>query len=451
MKKSVFAFGAFIAVAVVSCSKKDSTEPQPIGSTEVEIVNVLSQNSVAQEDTLVFKVKAARGSTFTWSVNGKDTAGNDSIFKFVSKDLGEYTIAVTASRNDKKASSQANVTVHGKYKYGTFVLNEGNMTTENGTLTFISPNGVITDSAYYKANGTALGNVAQDLYIHQNKIYIISQNGRKNAVGSSFNNDGLLVVANAETLKKEATYNDELATLSWPTHVAVLNEANVILRDNNGLYRFNTTTKALTFIKGSRSAAKLTMAVSNNKIFAAAGSKVYVIEPDKDTLTYALDMKASVSGVVKASDGNIWVSTTGSPSRISKINFRDYSLIKANDIITGSVSAGFGATPGITAKGDTLYFSGAGTKIYRHVFSSGSTEFMADAKTMVENANIVYNNIAVHPVTGEVYMNTMKAYGVNYLINNISVFNFSNKATVSANYKNYTNFPAGIFFTDSYN
>lgn len=451
MKKRVLAFGAFIAIAMVSCSKKDTKEVLPVEDPEIELLNVLSQTEVAQEDTLIFKVRATQGSTFKWSIDGKASAVEDAVLKFSSMDMGAHAIEVVASMNNKTTSAKASVTVYGKYKYGTFVLNEGNMTTENGTLTFISPKGVVTDSAYFKANGTSLGNVAQDLFIHNNKIYIISQNGQKNAMGNSFVNDGLLVVANAETLKKEVAYNDELAALSWPTHVAVLNEQNVILRDGNGLYRFNTTTRAVTFIKGSGSAAKLTMAVSNNKVFAAAGTKVYVIEPDKDTLTYALDMKASVSGVVKASDGNIWVSTTGSPSKISRINFRDYSLIKANDITTGSVSAGFGATPGITAKGDTLYFSGAGTKIYRHIFSTGSTEFMADAKTMVENANIVYNNIAVHPVTGEVYMNTIKAYGWDFLINNISVFNFSNGVSLSANYKNYTNFPAGTFFTYSFN
>ncbi|RPD39467.1 DUF5074 domain-containing protein [Chitinophaga barathri] len=449
MKKSVLAFGAFIAVGVTSCSKNDKTEPQP--APEVNIVNVFSQNTVAQEDTLIFKVRATEGSTFAWSVDNKDVAVTDSVFKFVSKDLGEHTIAVRASRNDQTASSKASVTVFGKYKFGTFVLNEGNMTTENGTLTFISPRGVVTDSAYFKANGTELGNTTQDLYIHNNRVYIISQNGKTNAVGNSFNNDGLLVVANAETLKKVAAYNDELAALSWPTHVAVLNEENVIIRDNNGLSRFNTVTKALTFIKGSEYADKLTMAVSNNKVFASAGSKVYVVELNKDTITYALNMKASVSGVVKASDGNIWVSTTGSPNKISKINYRDYSVIKANDIAIGSLSAGWGATSGITAKGDTLYFSGAGTKIYRHIFSMGSTEFMVDAKTMVENANIVYNNIAVHPVTGEVYLNTIKGYGMDFLKNSIAVFNFNNGTTVSANYKDYTNFPAGIFFTYSYN
>lgn len=448
MKKRVLAVGAFVALVTVSCSKNDKVEQ--VEPPEVEIINVYSQNNVAQQDTLYFKAKVTKGSTLAWTVNGKDAAAADSIFKFVSNDLGEHTIAVTATRSDKKATGQTRVTVYGKYKYGTFVLNEGNMTTENGTLTFISPGGKVTDSAYFKANGTQLGNVAQDLFIRNNKIYIISQNGKTNPVGTPFNNDGLLVVANAETLKKEAAYNDELAALSWASHVAVLNDENVIIRDNNGLQRFNTTTKALTLIKGTRSASKLTMAVSNNKIFAAAGTKVYVYEPNKDSITFAIDMKASVSGVVKASDGNIWVSTTGAPSKISKINYRDYSIIKANDITVGSVSAGFGATPGITAKGDTLYFSGAGTKIHRHIFSIGATEFMVDAKTMVENANIVYNNIAVHPLTGEVYLNTIKGYGMNFLINNISAFSFNGGTTLSANYKDYTNFPAGIFFTYNY-
>ncbi|MBO9661109.1 MAG: DUF5074 domain-containing protein, partial [Chitinophagaceae bacterium] len=422
----------------------------PAASPEISIIRMSSENSVAQEDTLYLKARASEGSSLLWSVDGTPVNVTDSVFKFVSVKLGTHTVGVAATHNGKQSSAQTEITVYGKYKNGTFILNEGNMTTENGSLTFISRKGVVTDSAYFKANGTYLGNVTQDLYINNNRMYIISQNGKTNAVGAGFQNDGLLIVANAETLKKEAAYNDELSALRWPTHVAVLNEQNVFLRDNNGIYRFNTVTKALTFIKGSRSAAKLTMAVSNNKLFAAAGTKVFVVEADKDTLTVAIDMKASVSGVVKASDGNIWVSTTTAPAKISKINYRDYSLIKANEISAGAVGAGFGATPGITAKGDTLYFSNAGTKIYRHVFTSNSTEFMVDAKTMVEDANIVYNNIVVHPVTGEVYLNTIKGYGLNYLINHISVFNFSNGARLSADYKDYTNFPAGIFFTDSF-
>lgn len=44
-----------------------------------------------------------------------------------------------------------------------FVLNEGNMTTENGSLTYITPEGYVIDDAYKAVNGTELGNVAQDM------------------------------------------------------------------------------------------------------------------------------------------------------------------------------------------------------------------------------------------------------------------------------------------------
>ena len=73
---------------------------------------------------------------------------------------------------------------------------------------------------------------------------------------------------------------------------------------------------------------------------------------------------------------------------------------------------------------------------------------MVDARTMVENAGIVYNYLGVNPMTGEVLLNTIKGYGKDYLINNISVFNFSgDEPELSANYENHTAFPAGTFFT----
>ena len=43
--------------------------------------------------------------------------------------------------------------------------------------------------------------------------------------------------------------------------------------------------------------------------------------------------------------------------------------------------------------------SALSTKIYRHIFSTNETKLMVDAKEMVENANIVYNTVAVDPVT----------------------------------------------------
>ena len=449
MKKLIYAISLVLLGLTYSCSDDDSIDLGPIPSVTIE--NLTDVTSTAQSDTITLKaqISSQSKSEFVWAVNGKVIEGaTDSVFLFTQKDLGEYTVSLTCTNVVGESSAVAKFMVYGKFKYGTFILNEGNMTTENGSLIFISPKGVVTDSVYSKMNGTELGNVTQDLSIVNNKMYIISQNGKTNAVGNGFDNDGVLVVANAETMKKIQSYNEELSTLSWPTHVAVLDDNNIFIRDNKGVYSFDSTTKKLKLITGTSGALKNRMAVVKDKVFVPASKSVLVLNKNEDEVSHKIDMGAIVSGVIKTNDGNIYVSTTGTPNKITKINANDYSVIQENTISEGKVGAGWGATPGISAKGDTIYFSNASTKIYRHIFSTSTTELMVDAKTMVENANIVYNNLAVHPLTGEVYLNTIKAYGWDFLINNISVFNFGKKEPqLSANYKNHTHFPAGIFFT----
>ena len=55
---------------------------------------------------------------------------------------------------------------------------------------------------------------------------------------------------------------------------------------------------------------------------------------------------------------------------------------------------------------------------------------------------------AVHPVTGEYYYNTILGYGWSFLTNDISVYDLgSGTPKMVADYRNYTHFPAGIFFT----
>ncbi len=321
------------------------------------------------------------------------------------------------------------------------------MTTENGSLIYITATGDVINNVYYNANGTELGNTSQDLFVRNGKMYIISQNGNNNSAATGIVNDGMLVVANAETLKREKAYNEEIAKLSWASHIAVIDEANVFIRDNNGVHLFNTIDESLTLIDGSRGAAKNDMAVVNNKLYVIAGRKLLMIEPNSTSITSEVDMGANITGLLRSNDNNLWVSTTGSPNKISKVSSDDLSVIKSNEITEGSLGAGWGSTPGITAKGDTIYYSNASTTIYRHIFESSETKKMIDARDVVSNIGMLYNNIAVHPVTGDVYMNTMKGYGWDFAINNISVFKDNGDDMVlKENYRDHTRFPAGIFF-----
>ena len=270
----------------------------------------------------------------------------------------------------------------------TFVLNEGNMTSENGSLIYITADGHVIDYAYWRMNGSELGNVAQDLFISGNKIYILSQNG---------GNDGILVEA----------------------------EANA---------------------KGT---LKNRMAVVSSKVFVPGNRSVLVLENGE--LVKKIDMDGTVTGVIKSDEeGYLWVSCSTSPAQIIKLSASDYTMDK-HTLTEGGVTYGWSATPGISAKGDEVYFCNNTSTIYRHNFTSNTTEALGDVKSNIANWGIIYNMPAIHPVTGEYYFNTILGYGWSFLTNDISVYDLSSGApAMVADYQNYTHFPAGIFFPASF-
>ena len=188
---------------------------------------------------------------------------------------------------------------------GTFVLNEGNMSSDNGSVIYITANGRLINYAYWRMNGSELGNVGQDMFIADGKAYIISQNG---------GNDGILVEADARTLKRTGKFGkSDLPGLSMPSHVAVIGRTAYI-RDNAGVYKLDLDTKALSFIEGSQGALKNRMAVVGNKVFVPAGKSILVLENGAVAETIAMD--GTVTGVVKSDEaGYLWISCSASPAQ----------------------------------------------------------------------------------------------------------------------------------------
>lgn len=410
---------------------------------QAPIINITSGNlSMNIGDSIILKANSISllPTTYSWSMDSVEVS-TDSIFVFKKNYSGDFEVQLIATNEKGSTVSKTQIHVNpGKYKEGTFIINEGS--SSPGSLIFINSQGQVTNKAYELENGGKLGNACQDLFIQNHKMYIVAQNGG--------NEGGYLTIINAETLKKERAFQEELSDkVSWPTHIAVLNDDNIYLRDNNGIKRFQPSTGEVTLIEGSQKARKNTMAVCNGKIFAAVDKTVVVIEQGQDAITNTIQFEGKVSGVIKASDGNLWVSDAN--GNIYKIDSGTYAEIGSQyvgDEAKNTLSAGWAATPSITAKGDTLYMNGSGTKIYRHVFSTGKTKLMVDVKDMVENAGMAYNTVAVNPLTGEVIFNSIKGYGQDYKINNISVFDFSGEEPVlKANHENYTEFPGGTFFT----
>ena len=322
----------------------------------------------------------------------------------------------------------------------TFVLNEGNMTTENGSLIYITADGHVINYAYWRMNGSELGNVAQDLFISGNKMYIISQNG---------GNDGILIEAEARTLKNTKKFSkEELSRLFWPSHIAVIGNT-VYIRDNAGIWTLDLDTRKFTSVANAKGTLKNRMAVVSSKVFVPGNRSILVLENGE--LVKKIDMDGTVTGVIKSDEeGYLWVSCSTSPAQIIKLSASDYTMDK-HTLTEGGVTYGWSATPGISAKGDEVYFCNNTSTIYRHNFTSNTTEALGDVKSNIANWGIIYNMPAIHPVTGEYYFNTILGYGWSFLTNDISVYDLSAGApAMVADYRNYTRFPAGFFFPASF-
>ena len=326
------------------------------------------------------------------------------------------------------------------FSNGMFLLNEGNMTSENGSLLYIDSKGTIYDEIYKTINTTSLGNVCQDMFIRNGKLYIISQNGGA---------DGKLVIANASTLVKEQGIAT-IPTITTPSHIAVTSNNTIYLRGGNGLYRFDPQTNTVT--KLANSADKNRMVAIGDKVFAHSGSSLYVFQDGSDAALKTLGMGASIAGIIPAKDGKIWVATS---SKIFKLDPTDYSSV--DNTISGasiSVPGMMGSCPMFGAYDNLIYFR-SGTQIWCHDFTANTTEQKVDAKTYLNYsgaAGTFYNGLGVHPVTGDVCYSSIKGYGWDFLINYIGIFDFSNALSpLKAKYDDYTHFPAGIYYPQNFN
>ena len=433
MKKYLVLVAIALSVGFTACEDEDDVK------NVVSIISESGDNSVAQLDTLYLSVKVENGisdANYAWTVNGQEVS-TASTYKFSQAKPGDYTVGLTVNgTNGEKVQTEMITKVYGGFGEGTFVLNEGNMSDETGTLVFINPKGELRGSVYYRVNGTLLGNVCQDLFIADGKIYILSQNGARNG------GEGKLIIADAKTLEKEKVYNSELSGLSNPSHLAVIGD-DIYVRDGNGIRIFNTSTDELTSLDNTKGTAKNRMVVIGDKVFAMNGKNINVLK--NKAIVETIAVSGSLSGLAKAYDGNLWASCSN-PNQIMKINPSDYSIMETHDLVE-SITTNWGAAPAFSAKEDTLYFCKGTSDLYRHIFKENKTETIANIKEMIPDAGTYYNSLGVNPVNGEVIMATLKGWGQDYKINDIAIFDFSKTPALQHDYKKKNSFPAGVYFT----
>ena len=444
MTKKILWASLALVVGFASCKKDDPVEVEKALTRELSLSFSNNATAIQQIEPIVITATGEQASTnpsgLIWRVNGKEVA-RGTTYTFRPGLPGTYSLNVSSS--DGNVSITRNYTVEPRFTKGAFLLNEGNGTdnVETGTLTYVDVKGkVILDSAYIHVNGTKLGHVCQDLAFANEKIYIISQNGKRNG------GEGLLTIAKANTLEKIKVFNDATLAKEWPTHIAVIGD-RIYLRANDGIH-VGTENGGFKLIAGTEKAQVLRMAAIGQRVFASTSDKkLLMIQGDQVVKELILAEKAT--GLALADDGNLWVaiSNKGSNNQILKVSAdpADFKIITTN-VVTESTSVGWGSTSAIFATGNTIYFSGGTTTIRKHDFAAKTTSVFAnilEAKYAPE-LKTFYNSLGVDPKTGYVYYSGIKGFGKDYKIN--STFVLDPQGNVLVKKDNTNSFPAGWYF-----
>lgn len=372
----------------------------------------------------------------------------------------ELENALTIQSDGKPILSQEYYVLDFTHPEGTFVLLEGNMTSENGTIVYFDQHMRSHENVYEQINNNEIGNVLQDMYMANGKIYIITQNGKKSSMGTSFNGDGRFIVCEAHTMKRlvardmpfyvdidtstGATQSSK-STLCWPQHIVVVSPEKAYVQystaDNeshSGIRIIDLTTNIIrtsdipnTFgVFTKTGATKARMVFSRGKVFAGRGNSVIVLDPATDavvkTVTYE---NRQVKDLAKGCDGKIYAiftgEFTGNSGMTGETTFTKPAMIVALDangevvsetnlpdlvkLRTGTASPTVQMCASFTQP--HLYFIGtqafSATNAMRYNYETGKVNWdyiTADLDAESSGGSIIYGYMGVHPTTEQLWV-----------------------------------------------
>ncbi len=377
------------------------------------------------------------------------TACNADDDYFVTPQSDEYAAETRSSDNS--------VTINNTGSKGVLVLEEGNMTSENGFLNFI-PGGA---NQYYHTmvTGKRIANVCQDLYIYNDKIYIIAQNTE---TGS--NKGGVLTVKNAVNFATTKTYTSEISGANNPTHVAVYNDNVIYLRGSgekydgtgsgNGIYRFNVSDNTFKRLDdGGATAAATPMVIVGKYLYVCYNDGVRVYDAATQSVEFSkVSDIAGAQCVVKSTDGTkVYVYSS---KNIYEITPSVDALKATRKGTTSAAISTWSNSAQVSYYNDALYYATAAGAAYRFDLADGVNSSLGSIYTGASQTVIgstMYNGVAVDPGTGYLYVATT-TYGTTYSdVNALNVFDVKNGAfTRVQTFVGDERFTAGIFFPENF-
>lgn len=366
---------------------------------------------------------------------------------------------------------------------GVLVLNQGAPRLENGSVTWISPEGTVEQNVYRTVNGSAVGNTSQDLYLCGGKIYIMSNNTSVPDLGNSEQGDGTIVIVDGETFRREKVFRFEdlmfhkpegsletvdMLPLNTPLeNLAVIDEHNLFLADGQGMFRLDTETGELHLVEGGYHfgnqgqtietvVATRGMTVIGDHLYCAGGgfwtnTQLFEFTKDRNEVTRTLDLSGEfISGICRTGDHEIVVATCGrSGSLKSYLTFVDTDAmsITLEKPISADISAELMNSSGVTLAGDYLYFTGGTLTVSRISLKTWKIEEYIHVMDDVPQARYLTCNVVADSQKNLLYVSVSDDLNEAKTANgNILVYDCSGEeARLVQNIENKASYPVNIY------
>jgi YVTN family beta-propeller protein len=232
-----------------------------------------------------------------------------------------FTLAVQAlllSSCDQEPEQQQQP--KGTYETGVFLVNEGGFGHGNGSISFYNRNTkTVEQDVFKKVNNRPTGDVLQDLFVHNEKAYIVANNSAKvevadaNTFASLGTVEGLAMPRYFAAVQNKGYVSEwvgfsgngrvsviDLTTNTVTKTIAVGAMPEEVLLVNNKLYVANSGGNTLTVINTSTDAVEATVPVGDgpNSLAVDANNKLWVLcGGDKVWLPDFSDIDAAASTV----------------------------------------------------------------------------------------------------------------------------------------------------------
>ncbi len=284
---------------------------------------------------------------------------------------------------------------------GFFVLNQGNFTSGNASLSFFNEDSLkITNSMFYRLNGSPLGDVAQSITFWNDEAFLV------------VNNSAYVYVIDSKT----GIFKRRIAELESPRNMLIIDQNKAYLSDFQlkGLFVFNPITmEPLGIIETGKTTEA--MALVGEEVFVSNWSSynqttqnntIQVIDTRFDKLVDSIEVALEPNSMVVDKNQKIWVLCSG-----GFMNEEVPALFRI-DPVTRSIEKRFNF-PSIESSPEQLKINAAADRIYfinKDIFSMQITDDQIPESPIISSGSHSFFALGLHPTNNTVLVSDAGNY-----------------------------------------